>query len=120
MAPPGNPDLPIDTNHLERTLRPIPMGRKNWLFCWTELGAERVGQIQSLIATCVLHEIECLIGVDRFRLLRVFTLAVGNRMEEARALVARIKPVAQNNDYERNFWDFMARTYGIGVVDFAR
>jgi transposase len=54
----GNPDLPIDTNHLERTLRPIPMGRKNWLFCWTELGAERVGQIQSLIATCVLHEID--------------------------------------------------------------
>ena len=33
------------------------MGRKNWLFCWSELGAERVGQIQSLIATCVLHEI---------------------------------------------------------------
>ena len=43
---------------LERTLRPIPMGRKNWLFCWTELGAERVGQIQSLIATCVLHEVD--------------------------------------------------------------
>ena len=54
----GNPDLPIDTNHLERTLRPIPMGRKNWLFCWTELGAERVGQIQSLIATCVLHQVD--------------------------------------------------------------
>ena len=34
----ANPDVPIDTNHLERTLRPIPMGRKNWLFCWTELG----------------------------------------------------------------------------------
>ena len=54
----ANPDVPIDTNHLERTLRPIPMGRKNWLFCWTELGAERVGQIQSLIATCVLHEVD--------------------------------------------------------------
>lgn len=54
----ANPDLAIDTNHLERTLRPIPMGRKNWLFCWTELGAERVGQIQSLIATCRLHEVD--------------------------------------------------------------
>jgi transposase len=53
----GNPDVAIDTNHLERTLRPIPMGRKNWMFCWTELGAERVGQIQSLITTCTLHEI---------------------------------------------------------------
>ncbi len=54
----GDPEVPIDTNHLERTLRPIPMGRKNWLFCWTELGAERVGQIQSLITTCVLQGVD--------------------------------------------------------------
>ena len=46
-----DPDVPLDTNHLDRALRPIPMGRKNWLFCWTELGAERVGQIQSLLGT---------------------------------------------------------------------
>jgi transposase len=53
-----DPDVPLDTNHLERALRPIPMGRKNWLFCWTELGAERVGQIQSLITTCALHGVD--------------------------------------------------------------
>lgn len=53
-----DPDVPLDTNHLERALRPIPMGRKAWLFCWTELGAERVGQIQSLISTCVLHGVD--------------------------------------------------------------
>ncbi len=52
-----DPDVPMDTNHLERTLRPIPMGRKAWLFCWTELGAEHVGIIQSLISTCKLHDI---------------------------------------------------------------
>lgn len=52
-----DPDLPLDTNHLERALRPIPMGRKNWLFCWTELGAEHVGIIQSLITTCKLHDV---------------------------------------------------------------
>lgn len=51
------PDVPMDTNHLERALRPIPMGRKNWLFCWTELGAEHVGVIQSLVSTCKLHDI---------------------------------------------------------------
>lgn len=51
------PDVPLDTNHLERALRPIPMGRKNWLFCWTEIGAEHVGVIQSLIVTCRLHNI---------------------------------------------------------------
>ena len=26
---------PLDTNHLERALRVIPMGKKNWNFCWT-------------------------------------------------------------------------------------
>ena len=53
----SDPDVPIDTNHLERALRPIPMGRKNWLFCWTELGAQQVGIIQSLLVTCKLHGI---------------------------------------------------------------
>jgi transposase len=52
------PDLQLDTNHLERTLRPIPLGRKNWLFCWTELGARAVGILQSLIASCRLQNID--------------------------------------------------------------
>jgi transposase len=53
-----DPDVPIDTNHLERALRVVPMGRKAWLFCWTELGAKHVGIIQSLIVTCRLHGID--------------------------------------------------------------
>jgi transposase len=53
-----NPDVAMDTNHLEREIRPIPMGKRNWLFCWTELGAEHVGLIQSLICTCKLHDID--------------------------------------------------------------
>ena len=52
-----DPDVPMDTNHLERALRVIPMGRRNWLFTWTELGAKHVGIIQSLLTTCRLHEI---------------------------------------------------------------
>jgi transposase len=52
-----DPQVPMDTNHLEREIRPITLGRKNWLFCWTELGAEHVGLIQSLISTCKLHDI---------------------------------------------------------------
>lgn len=54
----GDPDVPIDTNHLERGLRSIPMGRKNWLFCWTEVGAQHVGIIQSLITTCRLQSVD--------------------------------------------------------------
>jgi len=54
----SDPGVAIDTNHLERALRPIPMGRRNWLFCWTELGAKQVGIIQSLLVTCKLQGIK--------------------------------------------------------------
>ena len=53
----ADPEVPIDTNHLERALRVIPMGRKNWLFTWTEVGAKYVGIFQSLLVTCRLHGI---------------------------------------------------------------
>ena len=53
-----DPDVAIDTNHLERALRVIPMGRRNWLFCWTELGAHQIGIAQSLLTTCRLHKID--------------------------------------------------------------
>ena len=48
----SDPEVPIDTNHLERGLRVLPLGRKNWLFRWTEVGAEAVGIVQSPVATC--------------------------------------------------------------------
>lgn len=51
------PDVQIDTNHEEREIRSIAMGRKNWNFCWTEIGAQYVGVMQSLIRTCVLHQV---------------------------------------------------------------
>ena len=59
----SNPDVPIDTNHLEREIRPLPIGRKNWLFCWTEVGAEAVAIIQTLISCCTLQ------GIDPFEYL---------------------------------------------------
>lgn len=53
-----DPAVAVDTNHLERGIRPIAMGRRAWLFCWTELGAEHVGAIQSLISTCRLQGVD--------------------------------------------------------------
>ena len=45
-------DLSFDNNFAERAMRPIAIGRKNWLF----VGSERVGQraavLTSLIASC--------------------------------------------------------------------
>jgi transposase len=54
----ADPDVPMDTNHLEREIRPIALGRKNWLFCWTEVGARHVGIIQSVLASCRLQGID--------------------------------------------------------------
>ena len=53
-----DPEVAIDTNHLERALRPIPLGKRNWLFTSSEVGAQRAGIIQSLLVTCRLHEVD--------------------------------------------------------------
>ena len=39
------------TNHVECALRVIPMGRNNYLFCWSELGAEQLSILQNLMVT---------------------------------------------------------------------
>jgi len=52
------PTVPLDTNHLERQIRAIAMGRKAWLFCWTEVGAQYVGIVQSLLASCRLQGVD--------------------------------------------------------------
>lgn len=78
-----DPDLPMGTNHLERTLRAIPMGRKNWHFCWPELGAKHVRIVQSLIATCRLH------GVDVYTYLVDVLQRVG---QHPAARVAELTP----------------------------
>jgi transposase len=54
----ANPDVPLDTNHLEREIRPVALGRKNWLFCWTEVGARQVGIIYSVLASCRLQGVD--------------------------------------------------------------
>jgi transposase len=44
----------IDNNHVERTLRSIAMGRRNWLFGGSDEGARRLAIHQTLIGTCLL------------------------------------------------------------------
>jgi len=51
-------DLDIDNNLAERVLRTVAIGRKNWLFAGSDAGAERAAIIYSLIASCMLCEID--------------------------------------------------------------
>ena len=42
---------PIDNNPIENAIRPIALGRKNWLFAGSEPAGKRAAAIMSLLAT---------------------------------------------------------------------
>ena len=50
--------LDIDNNACERTIRPIAVGRKNWLFVGSQRGGRAAAIAFSLIQTCKLHGVE--------------------------------------------------------------
>lgn len=54
----------IDNNAAERTIRPVALGRKNWLFAGSDQGGERAAGILSLVETAKLS------GLDPERYLR--------------------------------------------------
>lgn len=49
---------PIDNNPIENAIRPIAIGRKNWLFAGSETAGKRAAAIMSLIATARANGIE--------------------------------------------------------------
>ena len=51
-------DLPIDNTAVERTIRPIAIGRKNWMFVGSERAGRRAAIIQSLIGTAKANGID--------------------------------------------------------------
>jgi transposase len=44
--------LPIDNNRAEQSIRPIALGRKNWLFVGSENGGHTAAVLMSFCATC--------------------------------------------------------------------
>ena len=49
---------PLDNNPIERAIRPIAVGRKNWLFAGSETAGKRAAAIMSLLATAKANGIE--------------------------------------------------------------
>jgi hypothetical protein len=43
--------FPIDNNRIENAIRPVALGRKNWLFVGSESAGRRAAAIMSLLAT---------------------------------------------------------------------
>jgi transposase len=50
--------LEIDTNLIERSIRPIALGRKNYMFAGSHEAAQNAAMIYSLLATCKLQNID--------------------------------------------------------------
>jgi hypothetical protein len=48
-------NIPLTNNRVERELRKLILGRKNWLFTWEDIGGERTAHILTIVATCVAH-----------------------------------------------------------------
>ena len=51
----GSGHLPIDNNPVENTIRPIALGKKNWLFTGSERAGKRAAAIQTLLGTVKLN-----------------------------------------------------------------
>lgn len=51
-------NLPIDNNPVENAIRPITLGKKNWLFAGSERAGQRAAAIQSLLATAKINGLE--------------------------------------------------------------
>ncbi|MEO7315621.1 MAG: IS66 family transposase [Ginsengibacter sp.] len=49
--------LQIDNNPVENAVRPVAIGRKNYLFAGSHDAAQRAAMIYSLVATCRMHNI---------------------------------------------------------------
>ena len=50
--------LNIDNNPVENSIRPVTLGRKNYLFAGSHEAASRSGILYSLLGTCKMHGIE--------------------------------------------------------------
>lgn len=50
-------EVEIDNNLIENAIRPLALGRKNYLFAGSDESAERAAIVYSLFATCKLHGI---------------------------------------------------------------
>src|SRR5262252_2935491 len=48
----------LDTNPVERAIRPVALGRKNHIFAGSDLGGERWATLCSLIETCKMNGVE--------------------------------------------------------------
>ena len=50
-----DPAIPIDNNRVEREMRAVGLGRKNWMFCGSRAGGRSAAVLYGLLGTCKLQ-----------------------------------------------------------------
>ena len=80
----------IDNNKIENTIRPLAIGRKNYLFAGSDRGARHAALMYSLLGTCTLH------GVEPFAYLRdVIAGSSDHNVNKLHELLPQNLPVRQ-------------------------
>jgi len=94
--------LELDNNAIERQMRPIAVGRHNWLFAGSERGAAWAACMFSLVATCknnginpyhYLHSVLRLTQLPDITAAELTPTQWATREEEFNALIARDLPI---------------------------
>jgi len=85
--------IEIDNNSAERSIRPVVLGRRNYLFAGSDIGGERAASIYSLIGTALLN------GIDPYLYLRYVLERIAehpiNRVDELLPWRVRLEAPAQ-------------------------
>ena len=69
--------VPIDNNLVENQLRPVCLGKKNYLFAGSDAGGERMATIYTVLATCKV------VGVDPWKYLNAVLPVLAERGSDA-------------------------------------
>ena len=57
--------LKLDNNLIENTIRPLALGRKNYLFAGSDAGAQRLAMMYSFFGTCKALQVNPLAWLSR-------------------------------------------------------
>jgi len=92
-----DPELPIDNNAAERSLRNVVVGRKNWLFSGSLEAANAAAVCYSLMESCRLQ------GIDPWEYMKMATKLLLEKNEETdfsaltpKALAPSVRPMPSN------------------------
>lgn len=84
--------IELTNNRVERELRSLVLGRKNWLFAWEDIGGARAASILSILGTCIAQ------GINPRAYLHLVTKLILHGWPQARLRellpdrIARIEP----------------------------